>query len=82
MLEVYYEAPENPKREAVLTQSVAALGGRLDFRESPSGHQAGMVCLTYEFGDMEGARAAADALRRQGVHVEGPSDYGSPNRPD
>ncbi len=33
MFEVYYKPPTDPAKELALTQRVAALGGRLDFRE-------------------------------------------------
>lgn len=74
MFEVYYKPPMNPAKESALTQRVAALGGRLDFREQ-AGELVG-VCLTYEFDDLGNATKAADALRQLGEHVEGPADYG------
>lgn len=76
MFEVYYRPPADPAREAVLTECVARLGGRLDFRETPDDGDAGGVCLTFEFDDPERARQAADSLRERGEHVEGPVDYG------
>lgn len=75
MFEVYYKPPRNTAKESSLTARIAALGGRLDFREEAD-EQVG-VCLTYEFDDWECARKAADSLRQLGEHVEGPSDYGS-----
>ncbi len=74
MIEVYYKPPTNPAKESALTQRIAALGGRLDFREEAREHVG--VCLTYEFDDWESATKAADALRQLGEHVEGPADYG------
>ena len=74
MFEVYYKPPTNPAKESALTKRVAALGGRLDFREEAGEHVG--VCLTYEFDDRESATRAADALRQLGEHVEGPADYG------
>jgi hypothetical protein len=55
---------------------VAALGGRLDYRETPQSDANGSICLTFEFGRRDEAEAAARALREQGEHVEGPQDYG------
>jgi hypothetical protein len=77
MFEVYYRPPEDPVRESGLTRHVAQLGGRLDYRETPEEGKPGGICLTYEFPDIDRARKAADALRAQGEHVEGPVEYGS-----
>ncbi len=76
MFEVYYAAPVNPEREAVLNRLVAEYGGQLDFREEPKPPGPDSVCLTYEFGDWSTAEAAALAMRERGEHVEGPTDYG------
>jgi hypothetical protein len=76
MLEVFYKAPADAAKEATLTECVSKLGGRLDYREPPSAGGPGGVCLTFEFSDLDRAQAAAESLRRQGEHVEGPSDYG------
>lgn len=76
MFEVYYRPPEDPKREESLAERVSHLGGRLDYREVPIEGLPGGVCLTFEFRDIERARAAAEALRAQGEHVEGPVEYG------
>jgi hypothetical protein len=76
MFEVCYRPPADAPREAALTRQIAALGGRLDFREEPNGQALGGVCLTYEFDDLESARVAAQKLREQGEYVEGPVDYG------
>jgi hypothetical protein len=54
------------------------MGGRLDYREEPEndwGPQA--VVVTYEFDDRDRAEQAAETLRREGEHVEGPQDYGA-----
>jgi hypothetical protein len=75
MFEVYYKAPADPKKEAALRQRVCELGGRLDYREE--GQDNAAVTLTYEFDQLEQAEAAAESLRRQGEHVEGPQDYGA-----
>jgi hypothetical protein len=75
MFEVYYKPPVDPKKEAVLTEVVSRVGGRLNFREGPEGK--GGVCLTYEFDGLAEAEGAGEALRKQGVHVEGPVEYGS-----
>jgi hypothetical protein len=77
MFEVYYRRPQDHEREARLTEQVTQLGGRFDFWEES--HIPGVcnyVCLTYEFDDWPQANAAADILRQQGEHVEGPSQYG------
>jgi hypothetical protein len=76
MFEVYYKVPVDLKREAEITGVVARLGGSPDYRETPVGSGTNAVCLTYEFNELESARAAADALRKQGDHVEGPVTYG------
>lgn len=76
MFEVYYNPPMNSAKESTLTQRVAALGGRFDFREEPNEQGLGGVCLTYEFDDWQSAAEAADVLRRLGEHVEGPVNYG------
>jgi hypothetical protein len=75
MFEVYYRPPPDPAREAELAERVTVHGGRLDYREAPDGGLGG-VCLTFEFGDLSQARAAAESLRLQGEHVEGPVEYG------
>ena len=74
MFEVYYRRPADPRREAALTSRVSSLGGRLSYREAPEGKEG--VCLTYEFDEPDRAEAAAQLLREQGEHVEGPVDYG------
>jgi len=75
MFEVCYKAPADLKKENALTQRVAVMGGRLDFREETNG-KMDSVCLTYEFDNYDSALKAANALREQGEHVEGPADYG------
>ena len=75
MVEVYYRPPADPVREAESAGRVTIHGGRLDYREVPDGGPGG-VCLTFEFSDLGQAQAAAESLRRQGEHVEGPVDYG------
>lgn len=77
MFEIYHQPPPDPKREAALTERVSRLGGRLTFREESNGEGTGSVCLTYEFDNQDLAEVAAQALRQQGEHVEGPVDYGS-----
>ena len=76
VVEVYYRSPADPIREGALVAQVSARGGRLDYREAPARDEPGAICLTFEFGDWEQARAAAESLRHQGEHVEGPVDYG------
>lgn len=76
MFEVHYRPPADPAREAALEERASAHGGRLDYREMPGAGEPGGVCLTFEFSDLERARAAAESLRRQGERVEGPVDYG------
>lgn len=77
MFEVYYRPPADPKKESALLEWIARLGGHLDYREEPNGNSQGTICLTYEFEDIEQATRAAECLRQQGEHVEGPQDYGS-----
>jgi hypothetical protein len=72
ILEVYRRPPSNTAREAVLTQEMDNLEGRLDFREEADEPEQGAICLTYEFDDPETARTAVDMLRDQGEMVEGP----------
>jgi hypothetical protein len=80
MFEVYYRRPPDPDKEARLTRWVSDRGGRLDFREEPDTDAAvtgfHSVCLTYEFDSLDQAALAAEGLRKQGEHVEGPSHYG------
>jgi len=75
MTEVYYLGPQDVAREAQFTAVAEAAGGRLDFREGPSADSAA-ICLTYDFEALTQAESVAEKLRRSGVHVEGPSDYG------
>ena len=78
MFEVYYKAPADPEKEAALSQQVLKHGGRLDYREDPEETGSSRaVILTYEFDDFGQAEAAAESLRQQGEHVEGPGDYGA-----
>ena len=76
MFEVLVKSPSDPRREAVISDRLGQFGGRLTYREEPDLVGVGPVCLTYEFGDLEVANQAASSLRSQGVHVEGPVDYG------
>jgi hypothetical protein len=75
MFELYYAAPADARKEAKLTEAVAKLGGRLDYREEPTGGPSQAICLTYEFADWDLAEQAADSLRKQGEYIEGPFDY-------
>jgi hypothetical protein len=77
MFEVYYKLPADLKKEAAIQERVAGLGGRLDYREEVREDGTASVCLTYEFDRAEQAEAAAESLRRQGEHVEGPQEYGA-----
>src|SRR3954464_859218 len=77
MLEVYYRPPADSSKESTLAERVSSFGGRLDYREAPGIGEPGGVCLTFEFEDWGRAQAAAEALRQQGEHVEGPADYGA-----
>jgi hypothetical protein len=76
MFEIYCPGPADSARETGLTELVNRLGGRFDFREDSGVPERVGVCLTYEFDNWELAASAADALRQQGEHVEGPVDYG------
>ncbi len=73
MIEVYYDPPNQPVREAAIDTVVAAHHGRPDYREALSPSIG--ICLTYEFPTWVDAEQAADALRNAGEHVEGPSRY-------
>ena len=75
MFEVYYKAPSDLRKETELTSRVAKLGGRLDLREDPDATGPESVCLTYEFNDLAQAEEAAELLRQEGEHVEGPVEY-------
>jgi hypothetical protein len=76
MFEVYYAAPSDPVREARLLVVVRCYGGWLDYREAPEVDGSHNVCLTFEFDNWDHALSAAQQLRAQGEHVEGPGDYG------
>ena len=76
MFEVYYKSPADPAKDEVITDVVSRLGGALSFREVSCGRGTEGVCLTYVFDELDSARTAADSLRLQGAHVEGPVDYG------
>lgn len=76
MFEVLYESPADSRRESVISERLERFGGRLTYREEPDFAEVGPVCLTYEFSALGIAQEAATALRSQGEHVEGPSDYG------
>ena len=75
MFEVLYESPADSRREAVISERVGELGGRLTYREEPNCGEGGAVCLTYEFPGFHEAQEAASRLRSQGEHVEGPASY-------
>ena len=75
LVEVYSRPPANTEKEAAPGRQVTALDGRLDHREEVRSG-ANSICLPYEFDDWDSARAAAERLREQGEHVEGPVDYG------
>jgi hypothetical protein len=75
MFEVYYQPPPDLAKEAAVSNRVASLGGRLDYRED--GNAQTGVCLTYEFDTREKAVQAAEVLRQLGEHVEGPMDCGA-----
>jgi hypothetical protein len=77
MFEVYYPAPANDKKETFLADQMRELGGRLDYREESNHAGRGTVCLTFEFADIDSANRAAERLRAQGEHIEGPMDYAS-----
>ncbi len=76
MFEVFYQPPPDPRKEAALTARISSLGGHLTYREVPEEQRKGAVGLTYEFDDRDQAETAAQALREEGTHVEGPVDYG------
>jgi hypothetical protein len=76
MFEVYYRPPADPRKEAELTARVERLGGHRSYREAPAADGGGGVCLTDELDDRDQAGLAAEALRKQGEHVEGPVDHG------
>ncbi len=76
MFEVYYRPPADPRKEVALTTRVSSYGGHLSYREAPENGGGGSVCLTYEFDDRGQAETAAQVLREQGEHVEGPVAYG------
>jgi len=76
MLEVSYKAPFDKNREVALSEKLSRMGGRLTFREESPGTEGGPVCLTFEFDVADRAQEAADRLRSQGEHVDGPMDYG------
>ena len=75
MFEVYYKAPPDVQRESRLAEQLSGLGGHLAYREHPD-ERSDSVCLTFEFDQLDVAEFAAQSLRSQGEHVEGPVDYG------
>jgi hypothetical protein len=75
MFEVLYKPPSDSRREAVISERVGELGGRLTYREEPNGGGSGPVSLTFEFFGFPEAQEAAARLRLQGEHVEGPTSY-------
>ena len=75
MIEFWCPPNTDALLEAQLTACAKANGGRLDFREF-GGIGNTSVCLTFDFETLEKAELAAQQLRRGGVHVEGPADYG------
>ena len=77
MFEVYYRAPVNSKREAMLVREIGKLGGYLSHREHPTGTEAHTSCLTFEFDAFEQAESAAKVVIANGHHVEGPVAYGT-----
>jgi hypothetical protein len=77
MFELYYSTPSNARREAELAKTIAGFGGRLDYREEPTGGSSHSICLTYEFDDLDRAEKAAEWLRKEGEHIEGPVEYAS-----
>jgi len=74
MFEVYYRPPADRQKEADLTARLSNFGGRLSYREDGQNGNTG-ICLTFEFDDRAKAEAAAQLVREQGEHVEGPVDY-------
>jgi hypothetical protein len=75
MFEVFYKAPADTSFENGIAKTVESLRGRLDFRE-PAEWLGGPIVLTFEFDDWVSAEQAVSTLRAQGIHVEGPQDYG------
>jgi hypothetical protein len=73
MIEIYYRKPVDLQREAVIGKCLTNLEGKVTYREDDS---RDTICLTAEFNSWEKAQAASAALRAEGEHVEGPSDYG------
>jgi hypothetical protein len=76
MFEVHYRPPADPEREIEIAKRLDPFGGHLTYREEPDLPGIGSICLTYEFGDYAVAERAAESLRSQGEHIEGPADYG------
>jgi hypothetical protein len=74
MFEVFYLAPEDPEREARLTEIVAQGGGHLDFREMPTA-KSRSICLTYAFAALQPAEMVAQRVKQLGEYVEGPYPY-------
>ena len=65
MFEVLYKSPSDSRREAVISERVGELGGRLTYREEPNVVGGGPVCLTYEFAGFPEAQEAASRLHRK-----------------
>jgi hypothetical protein len=75
MFEVYYSPPSDPAYEAGLTDVVATLRGRLDYREAPEVDASPYVCLTFEFDSEDAAVHAAELLRSQGHRAKTVCQY-------
>jgi hypothetical protein len=77
IIELYYKAPPDHRKESDLVSRIAKLGGRLDDREEPEAGGPQNVCLTFEFDTIARAESAAEQLRHEGEYVEGPAEYAS-----
>ncbi len=75
IIELYYRAPPDVRKESDLSTRIGKLGGWLSFREEPEADGPQSVCLTYEFDTLAKAESVADLLRHEGEHVEGPVEY-------
>jgi hypothetical protein len=74
-IDVYYRPPRTHSRETELTKQVGALGGCFHYWYEGDAPEAKYICLTYGFDDRAAGEVAAEFLRRQGWHVEGPTAY-------
>lgn len=76
LCQVYYTLPVDSAKEHELSVKMACFGGKLTARDLPTHPACLAITLFFEFDDRHNAEEAAKLLYEQGVHVEGPYNYG------